>query len=140
MSTYPTLSQFQEFGRKVSKMEGQGLYFQKSLFEFIQSKTEFSSLFSVETEVGLKFLSLPQQDKELTKEQFESLKENLPLIIFIAQEYLAENENRKTLEMSMMGETQEEYSKRITMETMDNFNNLSSKMDDDLKKLGINWQ
>jgi len=139
MSNYPTLNQFQDYSRKVAKMEGQGFFLQKALIEYLLSNGKFANLFALGDGNSFRMSSIPQQDIELNQEQFAILQENLPHIIFRANEYLNENENRKNLEMKMMDESKQKYSERIAKESTENFKDMSKKMDDDMKKLGINW-
>jgi hypothetical protein len=97
--TYPNLSQYQTFLRNAGKLQGQGYFVQKALFEAMQRDGVFDNL-----EINGIFI----QDQELSTEQFMTLNNIKESILLRANQLIAIYETTRELDRSYYGITLEE--------------------------------
>lgn len=117
--SYPNISQFQEFLRKKHKLEGNGYFLQKALFNYLSNNKLFENLLVRE--------NLFNQEISLSKVQYFVLLGEEKQIIEEAIGLIKYNEYLLNLEKNMRGETEQEKSERIIKETRDSFKFLKDK-------------
>jgi hypothetical protein len=128
MSTYPNLNQFQEYARKSQRLEGKGFFLQKVLTSYMQDKPVFDNLFIKG--------DLLNQETQLSTQQFEALKANLPAIAGKTRELAEQNEMKKNLEMQVSGESEEDR----MIDNLAEFKVKDFQMQQELKRGGIEFK